>query len=380
MKTFTIALLSLFFFENLYAQATKKVILEDLTASWCGLCPEGKLTYDSLMANFDNVIGVGVHVSDPMSNDITDALSAEYSGGGVNVFLVDRHLFQDRNFVQFSFQYEPIAEKLNERLQSYSPVSVSIEDLQYDEFSRELIVNVQAHFHQNMSDQDLRFNLWITEDSIVRNEGGYTQSSYFNDYDGHAYQGAGNPIYNFAHRNVLRQSLGGLFGIENSLPSNLQAGSSHEFEFSTVIPPEWDINQIYLVGLVQNYGSERSQQPILNAEDIRLKSYIENEVFATSIEAQANPLQLFRIYPNPISIAPLQIVFNLSSTSLVRLQVFDIQGKMIRTLRQEKMNQGLHTVRWNLQDTRGNKVSTGHYMIVLEDKKGNRQVQKVVVE
>lgn len=380
MKTFTIALLSLFLFESLFAQATKKVVLEDLTASWCGLCPEGKLTYDSIMANFDNVIGVGVHVSDPMSSDITDALSEEYSGGGVNVFLLDRHLFNDRNFVQFSFQYEPIAEKLAERLQSYSPVSVSIEELQFEEYSRELTVTVRADFHQNMENQDLRFNLWLTEDSIMRNEGGYVQSSYFNDYDGHAYEGAGNPIYNFVHRSVLRKSLGGLFGVENSIPSTIQAGSYHQLQFSTILPPEWNIDQLYLVGLVQSHGTERSEQSILNAEDVRLKTYLENEVFATSIVAQHSSPRLFRIYPNPVSTAPLQIVFDLPSTSPIQLQVFDIQGRLIRTLRQEKMNQGVHTVRWNLQDGKGEKTAAGHYMIVLTDNKDNRQVQKVVIE
>lgn len=383
MKTFTIALLSLFILiENTFAQATKKVVLEDLTASWCGLCPEGKLTYDSIMTNFDNVIGVGVHVSDPMSNEITDELSKEYSGGGVNVFLIDRHLFPDRNFVQFSFQYEPIAEKLAERLQSYSPVSVSFEELQYEEYSRELTVTVRADFHQNMSNQNMRFNLWLTEDSIMRNEGGYTQSSYFNDYEGHAYQGAGNPIYNFVHRSVLRKSLGGLFGVEGSLPPTVQVGSNYQYQFKTILPPEWNIDQIYLVGLVQNHGEERTEQSILNAEDIRLKTYLTNEPLATSIENTSSnaSLQLYRIYPNPISDAPLQIVFNLASMRPIRLQVFDIQGRLIRTLRQEKINRGLHTVRWNLQDAKGNKVSSGQYMVVLEDRNGNRQVQKVVIE
>jgi len=269
---------------------------------------------------------------------------------------------------------------LTERLQSYSPVSVSFEDLHFEENSRELKVTVRADFHQNMSSQDLRFNLWLTEDSIMRNVGGYTQSSYFNDFDGHAYQGAGNPIYNFVHRSVLRSSLGGIFGVEKSIPTTIEAGSSHQLQFSTVLSPEWDIEQIYLVGLVQNYGSERSDQSILNAEDIRLKTYLENEALVTSITVHPDSFQLFRIHPNPISSAPLQVVFDLSSTNSISLQVFDNQGRLVRTLRQEKMNQGLHTVRWNLQDDGGQKVSAGTYMVTLADDRGNHQVQKVVIE
>ncbi|MFK7907262.1 MAG: Omp28-related outer membrane protein [Chitinophagales bacterium] len=379
MKALTILLFSLLLLESSYAQVTKKVVLEDLTASWCGLCPEGKLTYDSIMTNFDNVIGVGVHINDPMSNDITDALSEEYSGGGVNVFLLDRYLFEDRNFAQFSFQYEPLAEKLQERLDMTAPVSVSFEDLHFDEESRELTATVRADFHQDIIDKDIRFNLLLTEDSIMRNEGGYTQSSYFNDYDGHAYQGAGNPIHNFVHRSVLRQSLGGMWGAENSLPAVIEAGSSHQFNFSTVLPIGWNKEQIYLVGLVQTYGVERSEQAILNAEDIRLKTFMEQQIFSTSIEEDNALNQLFRIYPNPILSAPLQIVFDLARTSPIRLQVFDIHGRLIHVLRSETMNQGLHTVRWNLQNAKGQKVIAGTYVLVLEDDRGNRQIQKVAI-
>ena len=379
MKTLTIVLLSLILLENTFAQATKKVVLEDLTASWCGLCPEGKLTYDSIMTNFDNVIGVGAHISDPMSNETTEELGEVYSGGGVNVFLVDRYLFDDRNFVQFSFQYEPLAEKLAQRLQMTAPVSVSFEEVHFDEQSRQLTATVRADFHQDIAGKDLRFNFWLTEDSIMRNEGGYTQSSYFNDYEGHAYQGAGNPIYNFVHRSVLRASLGGIWGVENSLPTVIAAGSVHRFDFETTLPVEWRIEQVYLVGLVQNHGTERADQAILNAEDLRLKTFLEGQQLTTSIHGASKLNRLFRIYPNPIATGPLQIVFDLAQTSPVRLQVFDMSGRKIRTLRSEKMNQGLHTVRWNLQNAKGKKVVAGTYVLVLEDNKGNRQTQKVTI-
>lgn len=362
----------------LQAQVTKKVILEGLTASWCGLCPEGKLTYDSIMNHFDNVIGVGVHVHDPMANELTNALSNEFSGGGVNVFLLDRYLFEGRNFVQFTFQYEELAKKIEERLHTTAPVSVSIEDVQLDAENRQLTATVRADFYENLSGQDLRLNLWLTEDSITRNEIGYTQTSYFNNYEGHVYAGAGNPIYNFTHNSVMRQALGGIWGSEGSLPSNVEAGSSYQLTYSTVLSPDWDLEQLYLVGLVQSYGTERSQQSILNAEDIRLKTVLEESV-ATNIGGVADKHHLFRIHPNPIDNRPLQVAFDLENTIEVSLEVLDVNGRLVRLLRSEKMNQGLHTVRWNLEDENGKKVAAGVYWIVLEDREGKRQIQKLLV-
>ncbi len=378
MKAIVIVLCCIVLSQSAIAQATKKVVLEGLTASWCGLCPEGKLTYDSIMSHFDNVIGVGAHVHDPMSNELTNALSDEFSGGGVNVFLLDRYLFEGRNFVQFTFQYEELAEKMQERLHMTTPVSVSIENIKLDADNRQLTATIRADFYENLSEQDLRFNLWLTEDSIIQNEIGYTQTSYFNNYEGHPYAGAGNPIYNFTHNSVMRQALGGIWGSEGSLPSNVEAGSSYQFTYTTTLSPDWNLDQIYIVGLVQGYGTERSQQSILNAEDIRLKTVLEEEI-ATNIGEVSENHRLFRIYPNPVDNRPLQLAFDLRNTTEIRLQVLDMNGRLVRLLRSEKMNQGLHTVRWNLEDGNGGKVAAGGYWIVLEDREGKRQVQKLLV-
>ena len=153
---------------------TKKIVLEELTASWCGLCPSGTLTFDEILTKYDHVIGVAHHVSDPMETINTNILANAYSGGGVNIFMLDRYLFEDANFVQFSFEAEPIMQRIEERLEQTALVSVGLENINFDATTRNLSLDVNANFYDNaLFYNDLRINLWIIEDSISSTENAY---------------------------------------------------------------------------------------------------------------------------------------------------------------------------------------------------------------
>lgn len=379
-KTYLLLLILLSYncVKNLQAQVTKKIILEEFTGSWCGFCPDGFVTYDLLANEYENIIGVSVHISDPMSIPASIILSDTYSGGGVNVFLLDRYLFQDIGFVQFSYQYEPLAEKIPERLVMESPVAVSIQNVDYNIATRELKASVRANFFAEVNVTDLRLNLWLVEDKVANLADGYDQVNFFHGLDGHVYGQSGNPIKGFTHQNVLRSMLGGVWGTEGSIgKGNIKLGESFIYTYQTILDENWDASQLQLIALVQNYSSGQAGKEILNAENVHLKTVADVGTI-TNITELKNNFYALHLYPNP-STGAVQIEFYLPKNTSVQAHIFDIFGKNIQMLRSnELMNAGAHSLLWNGKNESGTSVPVGIYFVAIRTSEGE-QVQRITI-
>lgn len=84
----------------------------------------------------------------------------------------------------------------------------------------------------------------------------------------------------------------------------------------------------------------------------------------------------FVITPNPTSLNTI-IRFNLQAETNVSIQVFDVQGRKVETLLNNKMKAGAYHLRWNFKDS-GNKFSPGVYFCRLEA--GSfKQTKKVIL-
>jgi hypothetical protein len=71
------------------------------------------------------------------------------------------------------------------------------------------------------------------------------------------------------------------------------------------------------------------------------------------------------IYPNPFS--QLAVVsFQLPEDEQTALQIFDVEGRLIRTLADEEMSEGDHTFIWDVRDEIGNAVSAGIYFLRMQ--------------
>jgi hypothetical protein len=68
------------------------------------------------------------------------------------------------------------------------------------------------------------------------------------------------------------------------------------------------------------------------------------------------------IYPNPFNPCT-KIRFGLPEMGEVTMQVFDVRGRLVKTLVHEELPLGWHTTTWNGQDTRGRDVSSGTYLV-----------------
>lgn len=81
--------------------------------------------------------------------------------------------------------------------------------------------------------------------------------------------------------------------------------------------------------------------------------------------------------PNPFN-PSTAIGFELPSPGAVRLAVYDVRGRWVRTLAEGAMDAGSHTATWDGRDARGVRAGSGLYFYKL-DAGGNSDVRKMVL-
>ncbi len=103
----------------------------------------------------------------------------------------------------------------------------------------------------------------------------------------------------------------------------------------------------------------------------------EIEITVTSIEDEGVPLvtAIKGNYPNPFN-PETNIMFDLAESSYTKITVYNISGQRVRTLVDEKLNPGKHSIVWNSQDDNLRPVSSGIYFIKMETEEytGQRKI------
>jgi len=77
-----------------------------------------------------------------------------------------------------------------------------------------------------------------------------------------------------------------------------------------------------------------------------------------------NNFELTQNYPNPFN-PSTTIDFSVPSLSDVNISVYDINGRLVKTLMNNTLTSGTYSVVWNGDDVNGNAVSAGIYMYSL---------------
>ena len=70
-------------------------------------------------------------------------------------------------------------------------------------------------------------------------------------------------------------------------------------------------------------------------------------------------------YPNPFN-SSTTIRYRIEEPGRVRLEIFDVQGKKVKTLADGYTGLGVYQVEWDGADARGKPVATGVYIVRLQ--------------
>lgn len=91
----------------------------------------------------------------------------------------------------------------------------------------------------------------------------------------------------------------------------------------------------------------------------------------------AKDFKLLQNYPNPFN-PTTRIVYAIPKSSFVKLKIYDILGRVVKTLVNRKEEAGKYSITWNGDDESGSKVSSGVYFCKIEAGKF-KSVRKMVM-
>jgi hypothetical protein len=102
-------------------------------------------------------------------------------------------------------------------------------------------------------------------------------------------------------------------------------------------------------------------------------------VVSAEARIQVAPLavRIHAAVPNPFN-PTTQINFEIAEAGPVSLRVYDLAGRIVRTLVDESLTAGRHVKPWHGEDGRGRAAASGVYLIVLETHSG-RDVRRVAL-
>lgn len=201
-----------------------------------------------------------------------------------------------------------------------------------EEFIPPILVDVT--FEVNMSVQTIlgKFNIASDFVDIAGN---------FNDYGGNSMvldDSDGDSVYSIT---VL----------------DLQPGENLEYKFR--INGSWDdaTCEFPFGGPNRTYVVPDTNSVVSHWYDDKDRSFLGIE----DISALPKEFALNQNYPNPFNPTTF-IKYDLPKVAIVKIVIYDLMGREVRTLLNEKQNAGYKSITWNGRDNNGNMVSSGIYI------------------
>ncbi len=112
------------------------------------------------------------------------------------------------------------------------------------------------------------------------------------------------------------------------------------------------VYEYYVTAVYSSGESEPSNIVTVEIEDVNADNTL---VYKTELVGN---------YPNPFN-PETKIRYSLSNSQMVSIRLYDIRGRLIRTLVSEKKEPGFHKVEWNGKDDNGSMVASGIYLVSL---------------
>ncbi len=266
-KTITIILISIFLFSMLNAAPVKRVLLEQHTGAWCGWCPDGSYRMDQILEEYPNqVIGVKIHNGDNMVIPEQAILAHAMGLTGFPTGTVDRIIWNVGGQGAIFLDRGAWKQACEISMQDAPKVEVGL-IWSYNSGTNEINATLTSKTLESISG-DIRVNVYVVENGVHDVGTGWDQHNYLSGRQGFE----DNPYYNepslivgYLHERVVRKMLGGAWGIQGVIPSDPGIGTSYTHDFSVQADPVWDMDSVFLVGMVQMYDAGTYNYKILNS-------------------------------------------------------------------------------------------------------------------
>lgn len=326
---------------NTSRSAPKNVLIEYVTGTWCGNCPCGHQTMNTISSQYPRTIIIAYHAfnSDPWKN---------FSGNeivGLMGFSSTPTASIDRNNTVGNGNYAAWITGVQNRYSSLpeSRVDINVVSKSFNESTRELSLTVNSTALQNLTGQ-YKITFVITEYNLI-----YEQNFYSN---------CGPPgiVPDYVHNHVTRTIVNGAAG-ENLNSGNVwNADQTFTKSISTVLAQNWNASNCKIIAIV---NKAESSFPLSMVEQV-----IEVSVTGSvGINGNNNEIPgsffLSQNYPNPFN-PSTNLEFGISNPEFVSLIVYDLLGNKIKTLVNEVKPAGSYKIKFD-----GSGLSSGIYFYAL---------------
>lgn len=328
-------------FSNSYS-SPRNVLIEYITGTWCGNCPCGHQTLDTITSMYPQTIIIAYHAfsNDPWrqfyGNEIVNLLG----------FSATPTAAIDRNNVVGLGNYHQWITGVQSRYSS-SPdakIKLNIASKLYNSSTRELSITLNSTALEYLEGQ-YKVNFVIIENNLIYQQNHYSQ--------------CGTPGYvpDYVHDHVARNMINGAPG-ENLNTDNMWIqNKTFSKTVSTVLESQWIAENCKIVMFVYKAGSMLAQSTV--------EQSIEDNVTGTSGISGNSTLvvsdyYLSQNYPNPFN-PSTNIKFNLPEDGNVSFKVYDIYGKEVENYVDGFLQKGSYSVEFD-----GANLSSGIYFYALK--------------
>lgn len=270
------------------AWATKSVLIEQYTGTWCQFCPNPNATTNTLDA--DPLIVVAKHHNgDEFSSASSTAYWAQFNANYSPAGVMEQEEF---GTLPDDAAYDLWGARADQRKLGVSPASIAIAPA-FNTWTRQLTVDVSVTFTAVQSGEFV-VNAYVLEDNVPGPQtaapGGYI------------------------HHQVVRELLGGAAGTAGIIPSTTAAGATYAHQYTYQVPEEWNHANLRIAAMVTERRNGTTWT--MNVGDAGLV-----EVGVGEEEAIR-----FGLFPNPANNDPW---VSLQSLAAARIQVFAADGRLM---------------------------------------------------
>jgi len=313
----------------------KNVLMEVFKHQACCPCVEAACYEDSVVSKKSNYAMANIYTptTDVLYNAEGSTVDSAWNFGHPAI-LFDRFTFPHASSIQrpvTSFNNSDIVRDMNERDRYFVPLEVSFQSATFNMSTRELKIKVRAKAYDTLQG-DMRFNLYLTEDSVK------------------AWQACATPNPNdYYHHHVVRKMCGGPWGLSGSLPNVIYPLQEFTHQFSYIIPTSYNINRMDLIGLVQQYNTDKNKRIILNSNKIDLKSSL--TLSTGSVNLSEGEIV---VYPNP---ATNTLFIDSKTGGKLSIVIYEATGKEVMRMNMDTREKAINI----------SKLSSGTYLLMISD-------------
>lgn len=328
---FSAVVLILFVSVSVSFSSPRNVLIEYVTGTWCGNCPCGHQTLNTIQNQYPQTIVLAYHAfsNDPYRNFNGSNIVNLMGFSGTPTADIDRNYFLgNSNYPLWITSAQNVYNATPD-----SKVDIVITSKSFNPTTRELNLNINSIALENLTGQ-YKINVVITEDNLISPQNFYSQ--------------CGTPGYvnNYEHDNVVRNMVNGATGenlnTENIWNSNQIISKS----ISTVLDPQWIYENCKVAIFVYKEEATLALSKIQQAIQDNVTGVIGISGTGTEI---AGGYYLSQNYPNPFN-PETHLEFGISKLEFISLKVYDMLGNEIKTLVNEYKPAGNHSVTFDATD------------------------------